>query len=140
MTTIDGAVGESGETESKTTRSFSDVQVNEENFMDYLVQTGRNVTHYYRHKRTRSFHIGEFSFEDFILTIRSEGENQRWIDTYMDLPLEERTQIVEYHPELVAQIERPVGSNVVRGAVASSLIPDQKVISGNGSGFSFLKK
>lgn len=121
--------------DSQTIRSFADVQVTEDNFFEKFSEE-KGTPFYYLHKRTRSFHIGKFSFEEFVLTVYGERENQEWINTYVQLPLEERTQIVEYHPELVSQIERPVGSNVIRGAVSTSQIPDQKVVNSN-AGTSF---
>lgn len=112
-------------------RTFADVAVTGENYLEKMAEEEASVTIYtYLHKRTRSFHVGEFSFEEYILRVRGDKLNQKWIDTYLELPIEERSQIVEYHPELISQIERPVGSAVVRGAVATSQIPDKKVVTG----------
>lgn len=118
-------------------RTFKDVEVTpitieEKIFAEESVYT-------YKHNRTRDFRCGpfgfEFHFKDYILTINSESENQRWLDVYETLPIDERFQIVEYHPELLAQVERPVGTagqaygqKILRGAVPTSQMNDPRAI------------
>lgn len=117
--------------EEKKLRSFADVQqtlVTDDVDLESLVDENA-VAYYYRHRTTRDFRFGKWHFRDFMMTIRSEEENQRWIDDYVDMPSDEQTQIYEYHPEAAARVETPVGAATVRGPLGTTHIKDPKILS-----------
>ena len=125
--------------ENPVKRTFGDVAVTVNSIEEDIFLSDEYVSYTYKHNRTRDFRCGvfgaEFHFKDYILTINTESENQRWLDTYQSLPIDERLQIVEYHPELIQQIERPVGTagqaygqRILRGAVPTSQMNDPRAV------------
>lgn len=81
---------------------------------------------YYKHKLIREYQIGPFRFENSILAIRSEEELAAFkaLITHRNVPDSERAGIVEYHPELLARVERPLTAS--RGAQGTDSILDTK--------------
>lgn len=122
--------------EGKKLRTFADVAAGLPNDDPEAIPglDSNAVSYFYRHRTVRDFRYGKWHFRDFMLTIRSEEENQKFLDDFIDMPLEERTQIVEYHPDMAAKVESEVGAvranpQVHRGPAGTSQFKDPKLLS-----------
>ena len=83
----------------------------------------------YRHKTIRNYRVHKFFFENHLMTIFGEEERDEFIALWKKLPIEEKNQIVEYHPEKVAQLESAVDAprtRVVTGVAGSGLYPENR--------------
>lgn len=90
---------------------------------------------HYRHASIRTYHVGEFKFENFLLTIPA-GEHeahQRWLQLHNSLPPREQLGITRYRAELLQSIDAPVPKpTTIVGVQKTSQISDLKVPSGAG--------
>lgn len=86
------------------------------------------TTYYYYHEQIRNYSVGEFNFENHILAVVGDAENARWLRLFGSLPARERAGIVEYHPEVLSTIKRPVGSGAQVGAATTDSVADPKLV------------
>lgn len=127
--TIETEVSES----KKPIRSFADVQATLAPTLGAEDAVEPTVVYFYMHRTVRDYRFGDFHFRDFLLTLRSEEENQDFIDAYLEMSEDERTQIIEYHPDVAAKVYTPVGQSgaataVARGPAATSQFKDPKLL------------
>lgn len=83
----------------------------------------------YKHRSVMRFRVGKFTFQNHILLIYNEADNQEFLDLAADLTPQDKTQIVHYNWEAAANVEKPVDyAAVSRGAVNTRATKDPKVI------------
>lgn len=83
----------------------------------------------YRHRTIRNWSIGDFEFNNHILVCHGADERDRFVALLARAPEVDRNQIVEWNPEVLKDLEKPVDytrSSTIRGAQSTGSITDPK--------------
>lgn len=101
---------------------FADIKFTEDGFIEPVAA--------YKHKNVMRFQVGKFTFQDHILMIYSESDNQEFLDLARGLTPVDRTAIVHYNWRAAANLEKPVNydSTVSRGSVSTGKTKDPKLV------------
>lgn len=83
----------------------------------------------YKHRGVMRFQIGKFTFQNHLLMIYSESDNEEFLRLAQGLTPQDKTQIVAYNWKAAANLERPMNfDSVSRGAVNTRSTKDPKSV------------
>jgi hypothetical protein len=83
----------------------------------------------YKHRTVMRFQVGKFTFQNHILQIFNDADNEEFLRLAQGLTTQDKSQIVGYNWKAAARVERPMDFNPVsRGAVNTKSTKDPKAV------------
>jgi hypothetical protein len=83
----------------------------------------------YKHRTVMRFQVGKFTFQNHILQIFSDSDNEEFLRLAQGLTPQDKTQIVAYNWRAAANVEKPMNfDSVSRGAVNTRSTKDPKSV------------